>query len=70
MYTGGEQTSNDGEPGAVDTIKPTITVVNSEGKNYTAHDGVLTYVARGRGVNKHRGTLVEVQNPNVDINFT
>ena len=65
-----EHTSNDGEPGAIDSIKPGITVIDIEGfKKHTSHNGILRYGVGGRGINKSRRTVVEVENLDVDINF-
>ena len=61
---------NNGEACSVGTIQSTVTVSDLKCDQHTAHGGVLPHIDRGRRVDKHWRTVVEVFHLNVHCDIT
>lgn len=61
---------NNGEACSVGTIQSTVTVSDLKRDQHTAHGGILPHTDRGRRVDKHGRTIIEVFHLNVHYNVT
>ena len=61
---------NNGEARSVWTVQSTVTVSDLKCDQHTAHGGVLPHTDRGRRVDEHRRTVVEVFHLNVYCDIT
>ena len=61
---------NNGEACSVGTVQSTVTVSDLKCDQHTAHGGVLPHIDRGRRVDKHWRTVVEVFHLNVHCDIT